>query len=226
MLLQILTIAGIAVFAASGAVLGVRKDFDLWGILTVAILTGVGGGILRDLLLGVTPPTSLQTWQPVATAAIAGVVVFFFHPAFTELRRTILVLDAFGMGLFATTGASVAVGLHASALASVLVGMLTAIGGGVIRDVLVNEVPLLLQPADLYAVPALVGAGVYVAGHAMFPSAHGVVLVVGAAMATTLRLCGLAFRWRLPVAPRRSTVWPTLRLPRRRAGKRSGEVDS
>ncbi len=89
MLLQILTIAGIAVFAASGAVLGVRKDFDLWGILTVAILTGVGGGILRDLLLGVTPPTSLQTWPPVATAAIAGVVVFFFHPAFTELRRTI-----------------------------------------------------------------------------------------------------------------------------------------
>ncbi|NDK88697.1 trimeric intracellular cation channel family protein [Gordonia desulfuricans] len=206
MLLQVLNTAGIAVFAASGAVLGVRKDFDLWGILTVGVLTGVGGGILRDVLLGITPPASIDNWTPICTAAISSLVVFFFHPAFSELRRMILVLDAFGMGLFATTGAGVALDVGASAFAAVLVGMLTAIGGGILRDVLANEIPLLLQPADLYAIPALLGSALFVTGERLAPQWHAWWVVAAVILATGLRLLGLAFHWTLPTAPTRT--WP------------------
>lgn len=203
MLQEILNDVGIAVFAASGAMLGVRKDFDLWGIATVGALTGVGGGILRDVLLGITPPTSVQNWQPITVAVIASLVVFVFHPTFTELRRSILILDAIGMGLFAASGAAVAVDEHVSAFAATLVGLLTAIGGGLLRDVLANDVPLMLQPADLYAVPATLGAMVVGIGGTTTEVPMWVLLVIGTVVATGLRIGGLAFGWRLPAAPQR-----------------------
>lgn len=155
MLLTILSTAGIALFAGSGALVGVRKGFDLWGIVTVGVLTGVGGGILRDLLVGITPPTSLVNWLPISTAVIASLAVFKFHPSLAEIGRPVEILDALGVGLFASVGASIAVDVGANAFTATLVGLLTAIGGGIIRDVLVNDVPLLLQPSELYAIPAL-----------------------------------------------------------------------
>ncbi|WP_124711220.1 trimeric intracellular cation channel family protein [Gordonia insulae] len=200
MLQEILNDLGIAVFAASGALLGVRKDFDLWGIVTVGVLTGVGGGILRDLLLGITPPTSVQNWPPIIVAAVASLAIFFFHPTFTQLRRSVLILDAIGMGLFASSGAAVAIDQHVSAFAATLVGLLTAVGGGILRDVLANEIPLLLQPADLYAVPALLGAGVVAVGGTLSSVPIWVWLIIGTAVATGLRVAGLAFGWRLPTA--------------------------
>ncbi|MFC8045744.1 trimeric intracellular cation channel family protein [Nocardia sp. NPDC057353] len=202
MLPEILNGAGIAVFAASGALVGVRKDLDLWGIVTVGVLTGVGGGILRDVLLGRVPPTAVQDWVPIGIASAAALAVFFFHPAFTALRRTVLVLDAIGMGLFAATGASIALDLHGSASAAALVGLLTAVGGGILRDVLVREIPLLLQPSDLYAVPAVLGAAIVALGGTYTDVAQSVWLVIGAVAATGLRLLGLLFGWRLPTAPR------------------------
>ncbi|MBY4575152.1 hypothetical protein ACN94_16450 [Gordonia paraffinivorans] len=202
MLLDVLNFAGIAVFAASGAMVGVRKDFDMWGIITVGVLTGVGGGVLRDVLLGITPPTSVQGYGNALTAAIASLLVFQFHPAFTKLRRSILVLDAFGMGLFAASSASLAVEVGVSSFAAATVGLLTAIGGGVLRDVISNEVPLLLQPADLYAVPALLGATVVALGLHHISLPQWVWLVVGSILATGLRLLGLKFKWRLPTARR------------------------
>ncbi|NDZ97127.1 trimeric intracellular cation channel family protein [Streptomyces sp. SID6673] len=205
MLQDILNDIGIVVFAASGALLGVRKDFDLWGILTVGALTGVGGGILRDVLLGITPPTSIQNWPPIVVATSASLVVFFFHPAFSELRRSVLLLDAIGMGLFATSGASIAIDQHASAFAATLIGLLTAVGGGILRDVLANEIPLLLQPADLYAVPALLGAGVVGVGATCSSAPTWIWLVVGTVVATGLRITGLVFGLRLPTAP--SGLW-------------------
>ncbi|GAA13569.1 hypothetical protein GOALK_086_00110 [Gordonia alkanivorans NBRC 16433] len=194
--------AGVAVFAASGAMVGVRKDFDMWGIVTVGVLTGAGGGVLRDVLLGITPPSSIENFGNVLTGTIASLLVFAFHPAFTKLRRSILVLDAFGMGLFAATGASIAVEVGASAFAATAVGLLTAVGGGVLRDVISNEIPLLLQPADLYAVPALLGATVVAVGSYHTPVPDWVWLIVGSILATGLRLLGLKFGWRLPTARR------------------------
>ncbi|MHC3003380.1 trimeric intracellular cation channel family protein [Gordonia sp. GN26] len=200
MLLDVLNFAGIAVFAASGAMVGVRKDFDMWGIVTVGVLTGVGGGVLRDVLLGINPPTSVENYGNALTATIASLLVFAFHPAFTKLRRSILVLDAFGMGLFAATGASIAVDVGVSSFAATAVGLMTAIGGGVLRDVISNEIPLLLQPADLYAIPALLGATIVAVGSYHTPVPQWVWLTVGSILATGLRLLGLKFGWRLPTA--------------------------
>ncbi|ASR02231.1 trimeric intracellular cation channel family protein [Gordonia rubripertincta] len=200
MLLDILNFAGVAVFAASGAMVGVRKDFDMWGIVTVGVLTGVGGGVLRDVLLGINPPTSVEDYGNALTATIASLLVFAFHPAFTKLRKSILVLDAFGMGLFAATGASIAVDVGVSSFAATAVGLMTAIGGGVLRDVISNEIPLLLQPADLYAIPALIGATVVAVGSYHTPVPQWVWLTVGSILATGLRLLGLKFGWRLPTA--------------------------
>lgn len=200
MLLDVLNFAGIAVFAASGAMVGVRKDFDMWGIVTVGVLTGVGGGVLRDVLLGLNPPTSVENYGNALTATIASLLVFAFHPAFTKLRKSILVLDAFGMGLFAATGASIAVDVGVSSFAATAVGLMTAIGGGVLRDVISNEIPLLLQPADLYAIPALLGATIVAVGSYHTPVPQWVWLTVGSILATGLRLLGLKFGWRLPTA--------------------------
>lgn len=202
MLLAILNIVGIGVFAASGALVGIRKDFDIWGIATVAVLTGVGGGILRDLLLGITPPSALDNWVPVTTALIAALVTVIFHPSFALLRRTIVVLDAIGMGLFAATGASIAIDHHAHAFAATLIGMLAAIGGGVLRDVLANEIPLLLQPADLYAVPAIVAAAVVAIGRTYSDLPSQVWVIAGLIVGALLRLVALVLGWRLPMAPR------------------------
>ncbi|MBN0974307.1 MULTISPECIES: trimeric intracellular cation channel family protein [unclassified Gordonia (in: high G+C Gram-positive bacteria)] len=202
MVFDVLNFAGIAVFAASGAMLGVRKDFDMWGIITVGVLTGVGGGVLRDVLLGITPPASISGWGPIVTATVAGLVVFFFHPAFTALHRSILVLDAFGMGLFAATGASIALDVGASPFAATTVGLLTAVGGGVLRDMISNEIPLLLTPADLYAVPAVLGAAIVAVGATYTSAAHWIWLVVGSVFATALRLVSLRFALRLPTARR------------------------
>ncbi|GAB35514.1 trimeric intracellular cation channel family protein [Gordonia otitidis] len=202
MLLQILNVLGIGVFAASGALVGIRRDFDIWGIATVAVLTGVGGGILRDVLLGITPPSALDNWVPVTVALISALVTVVFHPSFALLRRTIVFLDAIGMGLFAATGASIAIDHHTRAFAATLIGMLAAIGGGVLRDVLANEVPLLLQPADLYAVPALVAAAVVAVGRTYTDLPSQVWVITGLIVGALLRLVSLVLGWRLPMAPR------------------------
>lgn len=202
MLLTALNFLGIAVFAASGALLGVRRRLDLFGIWVVAVLTGVGGGIVRDLFLGIHPPSSLEDWRPIAVASGASLLVFFAHPQFSALHRSVLILDAFGMGLFAATGALIALHHDASVLASVLVGITTAVGGGVLRDVLVNELPLLILQRDLYAVPAMAGAALVVLLHDL-GAGDGLVLVAGTVLASGFRLVALRRRWRLPLAPDR-----------------------
>ena len=156
-LLQILNYVGVAAFAASGALIGVRKELDMFGVCVVGCATGIGGGIIRDVLLGIVPPVAMQQWPTITVAAVASLVVFFAHPALGRLWRGVVLFDAFGMGLFAASGAIIALHHGSNALAGVLIGATTAIGGGVIRDMLVNEVPLLLH-RDLYAVPALLGA--------------------------------------------------------------------
>ncbi len=199
MLLKILELVGIVAFAASGSLVGVSKRFDIFGVFVVGVFTGIGGGIVRDLLLGIHPPTSLTSWPLFGTAAATSVVVFFVHSTLGRLRRVILVLDALGMGLFASTGATIALEHGAGPLASALIGATAAIGGGILRDVLVNEVPLLLH-RDLYAIPALLGAALVVAGTSVGMT-YNAVLVLGTVVATTLRLVAIWRRWSLP-APR------------------------
>ncbi|MDH6283377.1 putative membrane protein YeiH [Rhodococcus sp. LBL1] len=196
MLLKILELVGIVAFSASGALVGVSKRFDIFGVVVVGVFTGIGGGIVRDLLLGIHPPTSLTSWPLFGTAAATSAIVFFVHSALGRLRREILVLDALGMGLFASTGATIALEAGAGPLASALIGATAAIGGGILRDVLVNEVPLLLH-RDLYAIPALLGSALVVAGTSVGMT-YNAVLVLGTVVATTLRLVAMWRRWSLP----------------------------
>ncbi|OZD11731.1 hypothetical protein CH253_07705 [Rhodococcus sp. 06-156-3C] len=204
MLVEVLGYVGIVAFAASGALIGVRKRLDLFGVCVVGITTGIGGGIIRDVLLGIHPPTSLDQWPNVTVALATSLVVFVAHPVMNRIWRGVLLFDAFGMGLFAATGATVALAAGGSSLSACLIGATTAVAGGVIRDVLVNEVPLLLR-RDLYAVPALLGSTVVaiVEGSGL-PDNVG--LVAGTIIATGLRVLALWRRWNLPIARRLPNV--------------------
>jgi uncharacterized membrane protein YeiH len=195
----ILNYAGIAVFASSGATVGVRKGFDLFGIATLGVLTGVGGGVLRDLLLD-RSPYSIQHWPNIAVAVLAVAIATLFARVLMRMNAAVLVLDAIGMGFFATSGAAIAVDAGASWFAAGMIGMLTAIAGGMLRDVIAREVPYVMGPDDLYAIPAMLGAATYVAIDYFGPQWIGV--AVGTILATLLRLAALAFHWRLPTGPR------------------------
>ncbi|MCV7285391.1 trimeric intracellular cation channel family protein [Mycolicibacterium wolinskyi] len=199
MLQMVLNYLGIAVFASSGAMVAIRKGFDLFGIAALGIMTGVGGGVVRDLFLNISPPTSIQHWPNVTVALVATAVATLTARLFIRMRRSVLTLDAIGMGFFATSGAAIAVDHGASWFAAALIGMTTAIGGGIIRDVLAREVPMLLGPDELYAVPAMLGAAAYAVIDYFGPQWVG--LVVGTVLATVLRLAGLVFHWRLPTGP-------------------------
>lgn len=199
MLQTVLNYLGIAVFASSGAMVAIRKGFDLFGIAALGVLTGVSGGVIRDLFLGIHPPTSIQHWPNITVAVAATAVATVTANHLIRFNRIVLSLDAIGMGFFATSGAAFAVDHGASWFAAVLIGMTTAIGGGIIRDVLVREIPMLMRPADLYAVPALIGAMAYAVIDYFGPQWIG--LLVGTVLATTLRLAGLVFHWRLPTGP-------------------------
>jgi uncharacterized membrane protein YeiH len=196
---MILNYAGIAVFASSGATVGVRKGFDLFGIATMGVLTGVGGGVLRDVLLDIMPPQSIQHWPNITVALIAVAIATPFAHLVMRMNRAVLVLDAIGMGFFATSGAAIAVDNGASWFAAGIIGMLTAIAGGIVRDVLAREVPYVMGPDDLYAIPAMLGAATYVAIDYFGP--QWVAVAVGTALATLLRLAALAFHWQLPTGP-------------------------
>jgi uncharacterized membrane protein YeiH len=197
---MVLNYGGIAVFASSGAMVAIRKGFDLFGIAALGVLTAVSGGVLRDLFLDITPPTSIQHWPNVTVAVVATAVATVTARIFIRMRRIVLTLDAIGMGFFATSGAAFAVDHGASWFAAVLIGMTTAIGGGIVRDVLVREIPLLMGQDDMYAVPAMLGATTYAVID--YLGAQWVGLLVGTVLATVLRLAALRFHWRLPTGPR------------------------
>ncbi|WP_370614250.1 trimeric intracellular cation channel family protein [Mumia sp. Pv 4-285] len=197
--LVVLDLVGIAAFALSGALVAVRKPLDVFGVLVLAGATGLGGGFLRDLLIGATPPAALMDWRYLLVPFVAGLVAFRFHPVLGRLEREISVFDAAGMGLFSVTGAVKALEYGLEPPAAALLGMVTAIGGGVIRDLLAGRVPVVLRE-ELYAFPALVGASIAVA--AVELGLHGVwVLVPGAVIAFGYRMIALRRGWHAPLPP-------------------------
>lgn len=197
MLLLVLELVGVAAFAASGALAAVRARLDVFGVCVLGATTALGGGVLRDLLLGITPPTALTDVVYLATALLTALVVFRFNPGVARLRRSVLVLDAAGMGLFATGGATTALAAGASGFAACVIGMTTAIGGGVVRDVLLREIPTVLR-REIYALAALAGAVVVVVGDGI-GVAPGVTAVLGAALAFGLRGVALLRGWNAPL---------------------------
>ena len=167
-----LDLAGTAVFAISGAAIGVKYRLDVFGVCVLAFVAGNAGGMLRDVMLGATPPAALSGWHHVTVSLLAALLTFWWHPRLERLRTPILLFDAAGLGLFAVSGTEKALAFGLDPLVAAILGMLTGIGGGVLRDLLVNEIPTVLH-GELYAVAALAGAAVVVAGHVLRPSADG-----------------------------------------------------
>ncbi|HEX6347579.1 trimeric intracellular cation channel family protein [Umezawaea sp.] len=198
MLLIVLELVGIAVFAASGALAAVRARLDVFGVIVLALTTALGGGVIRDVLLGVHPPSSLVKWPYLLVPGVTGLLVFWFHPQVAKLRRAVLLLDAIGLGLFVTGGTSTALALGAPPYTACLIGMTTGIGGGALRDVLLREIPLVLR-REIYAVAALLG-GVVVAGGSVLGLPDEPVALAGSALVVAVRVLALWRRWNAPVA--------------------------
>ncbi|GAA2473984.1 trimeric intracellular cation channel family protein [Winogradskya humida] len=196
--LLVADLIGVAVFAASGASAAVAKRLDLFGVAFVGFVAALGGGILRDLVIGAVPPLAFADWRYAITAVLASVAVFWLHPQLNRLRRTVLLLDAAGLGLFTVTGTLKAIAAGVPPVGACLVGMLTAIGGGLARDLLTGEIPAVLQ-RDIYAIVALGGA-IAVTVLSWLNVADMVTLAAAAAGMTSVRLIALYRRWSAPVA--------------------------
>ncbi len=197
-LLLTLDLAGTAVFAVSGAAIGVKYRLDVFGVCVVAFVAGNAGGILRDVLIGAVPPAAFTGWQHVTVSLLVGVIIFLWHPRLERLHTPILLFDAAGLALFAVSGSQKALAFGLNPFIAALLGMLTGIGGGMLRDVLVREIPTVLRE-DLYAVAALAGAAVVVAGHLLRLPPTATTLA-GAALCFGIRLVAIRRGWSLPTA--------------------------
>lgn len=198
-----LDLIGIAAFATSGALMAIRRDLDVVGIAILGIITALGGGVLRDLVLGDTPPPAFTRWEYLVVALAAALVTTVLHPELTRVPRTLLVFDAAGLGLFTVAGTLKALEHDLGPVAAALLGVTTAVGGGVLRDIIAREVPALVRAdSELYAIPALVGAVAVTAAWEL--DVHRLLHVPVAAAIFLFRLLAMRARWRGPRAVRRA----------------------
>jgi uncharacterized membrane protein YeiH len=197
-LVLVLDLLGTFVFALSGAVAGVGRRLDLFGVLVLAFATANTGGIARDLLIGAVPPAAISDWRFLAVSLLAGGVTFYAFGVIDRLKSPMLMFDGAGLALFAVSGTEKALSFGLHPIMAALLGMLTGIGGGIARDIVLAEIPVVLR-TDLYAVAALAGAAVVVIGD-LLHLASTPVTIAGALCCFGLRLGALRHGWRLPVA--------------------------
>jgi uncharacterized membrane protein YeiH len=199
-LLLVLDLVGTFVFALDGALTALRvARLDIVGVVTLGMVTALGGGVIRDLLIGAVPPATFSDWRYLAVAAAGGLVAFLVGRRLERLALPINLLDAAGLSLFAVTGASKALDFGLGAVQAVILGAVTGVGGGTLRDVLVRRIPAVLQ-SGLYAIPALIGAAITVA--ASLAGLYGVTAaVVAAAGCFLVRLLGILFDLNAPRPP-------------------------
>lgn len=193
---MVFDLIGIFVFATAGALVGVRKEYDIFGVLVLAGTTGLGGGFLRDVLIAAVPPAALADWRYLLVPVVAGLLTFTFHSVIGRLERTVNVLDAFGLALFCVTGAVKASEYGLGPLPAALMGMVTGIGGGMIRDLLTGRPPEIFR-SELYATPALAGALVAVLAH-VNDQPLWVAGLAGGGLCLVWRLLALRGDWRAP----------------------------
>ena len=169
----------------------------MFGILVLALVTGLGGGFIRDVLLGATPPTALRDWRYLVVPVVAGLLTFFLHPRIGRVERMVNVFDAAGLALFCVTGALTAIDYDLSPLPAALIGTIAGIGGGVIRDVLSGRVPVVLR-SEIYATPAFLGAGIVVVAAAL--GYHALWVPIAAAVTCfAIRLIAIRRGWNAPL---------------------------
>ncbi len=198
LLVSVLDPVGTLVFAMSGAARGVEQSMDLFGVLVLAYVTSVSGGITRDVLIGAVPPESITSWHNLALAMAGGLFVFCSFRLFDRLQHPVLFFDAIGLGLFAVAGTQKALNHGIDWPMAAVLGLVSGIGGGMVRDILTTRAPTVLY-SELYAVAALAGALVVVAGSALRlpPAAVG---WGGVVICVFLRLMAIYRGWKLPIA--------------------------
>lgn len=197
-LYYLLDLAGTFAFAISGATAARQRGLDLFGICAIAFTVACGGGIIRDLCIGAVPPAGLTNWPYLLTALIAAGTTIGLYPFVRKLNQPVLFFDALGLSLFAVTGAQKSLAFGHNAEVAILLGIITAVGGGVLRDVLLNRIPVILEK-EIYASAALVGASIVVAGHYFNWLSADWISMIALVVSCGLRLLALRFHWNLPV---------------------------
>lgn len=199
-LLLLLDLAGTFAFALNGALTAVRVTrLDIIGVLTLGMLTALGGGIIRDVLIDDVPPATFSDWRYLTVAAVGSLIAFVLGQRLDRLATPITMLDAAGLSLFAVTGASKALDFGLGAAQAVILGTVTGVGGGTLRDVLIQRVPIILR-GELYAIPALAGATLTVVFIGL--EVYGVATAVAAAaVCFTIRMLGVRFDLNAPEPP-------------------------
>jgi uncharacterized membrane protein YeiH len=195
-IIYILDLVGTAAFAASGAWVGVRKHMDLFGVLVLGVVTAVGGGTLRDLLLGDIPPFSLKDETYICIAITVSLVVFINRVRFEAFEKPLLYFDAIGLGTFVVIGTTKALDFQLGLLGAVLMGVMTGTAGGVIRDILANQVPLILR-REIYA-SACVAGGVLLVVLLQIGTERPVAALFAASTVIVVRLLAIHYNWALP----------------------------
>ena len=197
--ITLLDFIGTFAFAISGALVAVRHRLDLIGVLGLSFVAATAGGIVRDVVLGATPPVALVDWRYFAVSVAAGLLTFWRSAQVERLSNPVRLFDAIGLGLFAVVGTGKALAFGLGPVGAVMLGVLTGVGGGIARDILVAQIPSVLVVREFYAVAALAGALVMVIGDALrLPMAP--VAVAGALTCIVLRLLAIRRGWQVPAA--------------------------
>lgn len=192
-----LDLLGTVTFALNGSLTASRRvRLDIVGVLALGVVTAIGGGLIRDVLLGATPPAALEHWYYLATAGAGALAAWFISRPPRTMNRVIIALDAIGLSVFAVVGAQKALDFGLQPAAAIVLGVITAVGGGTLRDVLIGDVPSVLT-SELYAIPAMVGATVAVLAAGLTEDAAAAA-VLGAALCFAIRMAGVRFDLHAP----------------------------
>jgi uncharacterized membrane protein YeiH len=194
-----LDLAGVFFFAVSGSLLAARKQFDIVGSLLLASLVSLGGGVIRDIILGVGHPAAFTNPAYLAPPVLATVLVYFLFSSVQRFTSLLVLFDAGGLALFCITGTLKALSFGMNPVAAVLLGVTTAVGGGLLRDITANEVPQLFDPRDLYALPAFSGAAL-TAVLWVLGDFNALTAVAVAAVVFTFRVIAWRRSWHIPLA--------------------------
>ncbi len=194
-----LELSGTFVFGLNGALTAMEaENLDIVGVIVLAVITGLGGGSIRDVLIGTLPPAAFRDWRYLAVGGGAGIVAFVARHLWVRLQRLITVFDAAGLALFCVTGTTTAFAAHLGPFQSVVLGTITGVGGGTIRDVVIRRVPTVLS-SGLYAIPAACGATL-TALSLSFHFYSGTIAIVAAALCFVIRMAGVHFNLNVPIS--------------------------
>jgi uncharacterized membrane protein YeiH len=201
-LIQFLDLFGTMAFAVTEALKAIEHKLDIFGVIVLSAITGLAGGIIRDVLLGKIPPSGISELSYVSIAIVTAIVVFFLYPRIKRQIGLFLIFDAVGLGVFTIIGATIAFNMYGfNVLLMIFGGIITAIGGGIIRDTLVNETPLVFRK-ELYASISFIGVILYILliHQGMNLEVSSIICIL---FVTALRIMALRFKWNLPVRGRR-----------------------